>query len=251
MKDKILNILIPILGWKQKKGFLYKSNLIATNFIAFWLSGAGLIFLYLLFSYSQISYKGLIFYHSSDSGSVENLIRNKVAEEQLVFLMTDLLYSELPSTKIFFVKHHWVISWFLGPFNILNTLRGSVSDAITPVFASVVFTKKTSNLYLDSSRLAHELVHILQHDKYGYFATRIKTPVWVHEGYATYRQALFSSVKIDDLYLTDQYKLYGALVQHAIHFNNKTVDELHLGQVEYSETLKSLCKIKKDYWGCK
>ena len=104
---------------------------------------------------------------------------------------------------------------------------------------------------LDSSNLAHELVHILQHDKYGYFTIRFKTPSWVAEGYATYRQAKFDGVEIDDLYVSDDYMFYGALVKHAIHEDHKTVDELHLGEVGYSDTLRSLCQAEKNYWGCK
>ena len=146
MKKKVLNVLIPIMGWKQKKGFLYKANLIATTFIAFWLSGAGLIFLYLMFSYSQINYKGLSFYYLSGSDSVENLIKSKVAEEQFEFLKSDLLYSNVPPTKIFFVEQQWIISWFLGPYFLLNYIRDVQSAAITQ-FLHLLLSLKKRNIW--------------------------------------------------------------------------------------------------------
>lgn len=251
MKDKILSTFLPIIWWKYTDGFLSKVHLILATIAALWIYSSLSIYIYLTLFYSHFNYGKLDFYYSDNSSSVEHTIKTKIAEKQLSFLKADPLQSEVPATKIFFIKQHWFISIFLGPYSILNAIRGVESKALTPVFASVVFINKTSNLYIDSSYLAHELVHILQHDKYGYFTTRFKTPTWVAEGYATYRQAQFEDVPINNVYVSDSYKLYATLVKHAITINKKTIDELHLGKVDYDATLKSLCEIKKEYWGCK
>ncbi len=251
MNDKIVDVFFPVFGWKRSIGIVAKAVIVGNTLITTWLYGSLCIFLYLILFYNTINYKNLTFYYQG-SELVKNTIETKLKKIHYNFLKTDYLNSPIPSTKIFFIKDYWFISWLLGPIFFIESARGDkVTEALTPVFANVTFIHKTSNLYIDSSYLAHELVHILQHDKYGYFTTRINTPTWVAEGYATYRQAQFEGVPINDVYVSDSYKLYATLVKHAITFNKKTLDELHLGKVDYGATLKSLCAIKKDYWGCK
>jgi len=115
--------------------------------------------------------------------------------------------------------------------------------------------------------LTHELTHIWESERYGMIRTFIATPVWIKEGYATYiakqEGSLFEMI-IDKLQIKNDivefikyymkhnsdivkhspadYLFYSLMIKHAIEKMHISVDDLHLGEVDYEEVLDSLLK---------
>jgi len=115
--------------------------------------------------------------------------------------------------------------------------------------------------------LSHELVHIWQSQNYAIIGKFLWRKTWVLEGYAVYASEsqdsrLQTDTKIKSFlqkYYNNSksfrekgsYSLWGLMIKHAIEKMHKSVDDLHLGKVEYDEVLDSLLneynitKIKK------
>jgi len=146
--------------------------------------------------------------------------------------------------------------------NPLEFLPNSTTYAVTQ--GSKIFVKNANidkNLiygYKNDTRpenldavLVHEIVHILQSNKYGWFASIIKTPYWVKEGYPIYSASALSVYFKEDFMqyakkqnfrefsVFEQDLFYGFMVKHAIEKLHKSVDDLHLGKVNYDEVLQS------------
>jgi len=100
--------------------------------------------------------------------------------------------------------------------------------------------------------LIHELVHIWQENKYYSWISIATKPRWIIEGYAVY---VAESPQIDsekyflqwvqevhpnNLEGWEQYIFYGLMVKHAIEEMNKSIDDLHNGNIEYKEVAQSL-----------
>ncbi len=251
MKRKLLRLLLPILGWRSSTSILSKINLIITSIIAFWFYTSLMLFIYLNVVSSEINKENMRLNFIGSPKAFESYM-HKELNHQYTFLTSDLLFSSLPVTNVYFIESRLLFSWFLGPYTLWNYFKDVEGMAFTPLFSSVILMSRSNKENsIIASNLAHELVHILQHDKYGYFTTRIKTPTWVAEGYSVYRQSLFTGEKIDDLYISGSYKFYGAMVKNALLHDDNSIDELFLGKIDYKNTLKSLCQNNLGYWGCK
>ena len=97
--------------------------------------------------------------------------------------------------------------------------------------------------------LSHELIHVWQEKQYGFFKFLMMNE-WVKEGYAMYATEDNLTQGIE--YLLDRdfeeldgkewYVLWGLMVKHAIEKMHKSVDDLHLGKVDYEEVLDSLLR---------
>jgi len=104
--------------------------------------------------------------------------------------------------------------------------------------------------------LSHELVHIWQSQNYALIGKFLWRKTWILEGYAVYaseyqNSELQTDTKIkkflQKFYTNSQYlrkeksyALWHLMIKHAIEKMHKSVDELHLGKVEYDEVLDSL-----------
>ena len=101
--------------------------------------------------------------------------------------------------------------------------------------------------------ISHELVHVWQNSVYGSFGpfNQLIKSNWVREGYATYASEDVSpKLKTEDgirkflkKYFNSSrysYDLWRLMVKHAIEKMHKSVDDLHLGKVDYDEVLDSL-----------
>ena len=104
--------------------------------------------------------------------------------------------------------------------------------------------------------LTHEAIHTLQAMKYGgLIKQKIVTPYWVQEGYPTYivsSQVNSKNFKkfiiyykkhgLEGMRSYEKYVFYAFLVKHAIEKMHKSVDDMHLGKVDYDEVLDSLLR---------
>jgi len=98
------------------------------------------------------------------------------------------------------------------------------------------------------------MIHVYQMKKYGWATFMFKTPTWVKEGYATYSSRDLYTDKPKEVlqdfianyphmksnHISAQYKVWMLMIKHAIEKMHKSVDDLHLGKVEYDEVLDSL-----------
>ena len=114
--------------------------------------------------------------------------------------------------------------------------------------------------------LIHEMVHVWQYRRYGMLYAYALMPTWIKEGYAVYvasqkkslEAMLYPAINVQNKteFIADylehnselfkktpfDYLMYGMMVQHAIEDMNKSVDDLHLGKVDYDEVLDSLLR---------
>jgi len=105
--------------------------------------------------------------------------------------------------------------------------------------------------------MVHEILHSFQDRKYGgVIQSKLNIPFWVREGYPVFfsRKQLISATEarrllgeyyshgMSNLSIADKYQFSGILVKHAIEKMHKSVDDLHLGKVDYEEVLESLLR---------
>ena len=121
-----------------------------------------------------------------------------------------------------------------------------------------IFIKSSSQNLKDirDEIIAHELVHVWQNKNYTpSLYMHFITPVWVAEGYAVYaseenrlKEEINKKDFLDKFYHSvnkhwrndNSYTLWALMIKHAIEKMHKSVDELHLGKVDYDEVLDSL-----------
>jgi len=108
--------------------------------------------------------------------------------------------------------------------------------------------------------LEHELIHTWQFSHFSIYET-LKMKHWVKEGYPTYIADLKSLFRdkqekhdflhwyINEVGITnfrdtskENYAFSALMVKHAIEKMHKSVDDLHLGKVDYDEVLDSLLR---------
>jgi len=130
------------------------------------------------------------------------------------------------------------------------------SSGIT--YGEDIFIKSSAQKLKDirDAIIAHELVHVWQNKNYTpSLYMHFIIPVWVTEGYAVYasgenrlKEEINKKDFLDEYYHSvnkhwrndNSYTLWGFMVKHAIEKMHKSVDDLHLGKVEYDEVLDSL-----------
>jgi hypothetical protein len=173
-------------------------------------------------------------------------------------LKKNFLYHSKNSVNIYVVDNPIVYA-ILDPLEVVDWWN---SYAVATIGNLVVIKKgdfatnkvydKTFSENFDAV-LVHELTHTLQFDHYGYISTGYTTPKWVLEGYATYSEKELSINSIEQLYKKSflqlkgsklhaslDYQFWALMVKHAIEKMHKSVDDLHLGKVDYDEVLDSM-----------
>ena len=178
------------------------------------------------------------------------------------YLKHSSLYDENVQTDIYIANNIWLYAIML-PQEIQSMWK---SFAVTMIGSNIVFKKVDfikNKTYYDKKEenfdavLTHEMTHVYQANKYGWFKFMIKTPTWVKEGYATYVSRKLYIDKPQDVlkdfienyphmhsnnHINEQYKLWMLMVKHAIEKMHKSVDELHFGTVSYDKVLDSLLR---------
>jgi hypothetical protein len=187
----------------------------------------------------------------NDKNFVENKSFYKPLQKSIKKIKSDLIYDSKIHVDIFFVDNRFV-------FELLTFFH----DYIAINFYDKIFIDKqyvydeSKNTSLAYSEIVHEVIHSLQAKRYGgWIRTSIIMPYWVREGYAVYSSRLlkFDSDTVEfisgiqDMYLDSmsenkKYIIYGLMVKHAIEKMHKSVDDLHLGKVDYDEVLDSMLR---------
>lgn len=260
-KERILRTIFPHLKLKDKNISWYKKIFVYLEiFIMVWVI---LWLLFLMFYHVMFLHKynheNLTFYTNknlSNNKSFSNIlervdrqldkynIKLKNLNADIYIVNNDLMYmvGMTPGMQIF--------------------LR--YADAYT-AFGSIYFKKvdiENNKSYSYESKqyfapftlvLGHELVHIWQENYIGYIKF-ILLPQWIKEGYAVYVTEEYKNIKSEKDFITwakddlnnlptgELYTLYGLMIKHSIEEMNKTIEDLHLGKVNYEEVLKSLLK---------
>ena len=177
-------------------------------------------------------------------------------------IVNNKLYKKQMNIDIYFLNNHFLYT-LLNPIELLPyrqtfsiTYRKSIFFNDADIENNKVYASNGVNENLDAI-LIHESVHTMQNTQYGWIYTSCKMPYWVKEGYPIYSARKFSQykeqkiidylVKTKDIYVNEwdtfsQDQFYGLMVKHAIEKMHKSVDDLHLGKVEYDEVLDSLLR---------
>jgi len=254
--------LFPYLKLKDKnlstgkKLYIY-SNIVAQIFVIVW------VCLYLILPYvanQKYNYQGVTFYlHDS---SAEPQKAQSYFDNVHVFMKKNSIYENKEEIEIHLLNDKLIyallnpIEWLPGrqTFGITLGSKVFVRDADIAQNKSYASNDTAENL---DAILVHEATHAMQHEKYGLFYTALKTPYWVREGYPIYSARALSkykekpiieymiktkdvNIKAWNVFVQDQF--YGLMVKHAIEKMHKSVDALHLGEVNYDEVLDSLLR---------
>ena len=177
-------------------------------------------------------------------------------------IVENSLYSKKMNIDIYLINNH-VIYTLLNPVELLpyrqtfaTTYQESIFINQVDIGNNKAYASTQSSENLDAI-LMHESVHVMQNSKYGWLYTTFRMPYWVKEGYPIYSARILSQykeqkiidylIKTKDIYIDEwdifsQDQFYGLMVKHAIEKMHISVDDLHLGKVDYEEVLDSLLK---------
>ena len=186
---------------------------------------------------------------------------------------SQISFHSMPKINVYQNDFFYFFNLFPGTQTIaIDTVAYGVGSTIS-LRESYVYKGK---YFLDDQRhfsedisflLTHELVHAWESERYGFIQSFVVTSVWVKEGYATYiakqEDSLFKMI-VDKLQIKNDitefvkyymkhnsdivkhspadYLFYSLMVKHAIEKMHKSVDDLHLGKVDYDEVLNSLLR---------
>jgi hypothetical protein len=250
LKKQILHSFLPPLKWKNANSLSKKISSIFETIITIWLYSVTLWFLYASFTYYEHDTQQLAFY-SKIATSTEDIPID--LNRQIQFFEADPLYLDNIKAKVYFVDDRRIFSWILSPVLLINNILDMIHETDTTLnaaaFGSLVIVDNAAYSELTESTLAHELVHVIQNKKFGFFSVTINTPNWVKEGYATYRALQYGRNTNYINTLSYNYKVKAKLVDHAINSMGRTHKELHNGDVNYQEVVDSLC-IKETFSLC-
>jgi hypothetical protein len=255
---KLLSILFPFRRLKEKNlSFVKKIEIYFTIIfdivIILWI-----ISLFVFpFVCKEYKYKKIHMYTNQKQITSKEISYLKHVDN---YLKNSYLYDENISINIYIVNNSWLYA-LMVPSEIPYMWK---SFAVTMMGSNIVFKKvdfiKNKTFYGKKEEnfdavLIHEVVHTLQANKYSWINIMIKTPVWVREGYPTYvakklyidkpQNVLKDFIKNyphmhSNHHISEQYKLWMLMVKHAIEKMHKSVDDLHLGKVDYDEVLDSM-----------
>ena len=174
-------------------------------------------------------------------------------------IINNPLYSQKMNIDIYLLNNSLIYT-LLNPIELLprrQTFAMTYQESIFINHANIrnnkAYASNKVSEHLDAI-LLHESVHVMQNSKYGWLYTSFKMPYWVKEGYPIYKSDEYSTYpmkkvlefikkdvnQIKNLTIFEKDKLYALMVQHAIEKMHKSVDNLHLGKVDYDEVLDSL-----------
>lgn len=261
-KYKILRQIFPPLKLKEKnhkwynKLYIYSEILIMILLVSWVISKP---FYHLAFTNKYV-YSNITIYADKDFSTQNvlnktfNIVKENLQKHQILFENLEVDMYIVNSDKLYYLS--------MFPGTQLNsymmhsgayTLNKSIYFRNNDSNNSMNFNKiKEEHSKYFSALLIHELVHVWQEDKYYSWISIATKPRWVIEGYAVY---VANSPKIDsekdflqwvqeihpnNLQGWDQYIFYGLMIKHAIKEMNKSIDDLHYGDVAYEEVFKSL-----------
>ncbi len=225
-----------------------KVSIIIECIAAIWVYGILLLFLYVLFLYNRVDL-GLntrIYYPNLASKQVFA----RQFQQQLVFLESDPIGKKFDGARVFYLDG-WIFRWLLFPgeifYKLVNGNEFYIGAVTVPGSVILIDSSNSVNkvsAYSAMANFSHELVHVVQHQNYGFIFSSFIMPNWINEGYPTYRMSLYIKKPIDKLQVTKDFKLYAKLVKHAIEKMAITPDQLHRGKVSYTEVMYSLCQVE-------
>lgn len=256
---KIIKELFPHLKLKDPNISLGKKIYVYLSILAqLWVIATLLLYFTLPYlAKNRYTNHHLTFYTFSDANSTQaKLYFDRVS----TLISKHPLYAKQEKISIYLLNNH-SIYMLLNPIELLPnrqtfafTLKNNIYINNGDTTTNKAFASSGAKENLDAIIL-HESVHAMQNSRYGWFYTSFKMPYWVKEGYAIYSAWNLSRYNeeklIKDLNKTkdadithwsifakDQF--YALMVKQAITKMDKSVDDLHLGKVNYSEVLNSL-----------
>lgn len=255
---KILDNFLPFLKFRRKNLKWYQIFLILIEtlimlWVVYW------IFILKFYNYSFSSdYKvhQLLFYKHSSI----NCFESQKLDYKIMTIYDTLSKHNIDLKKlnanIFFVNNDYEYYMVMPPLNIINYYYTMAFTTLDNIYIKRVNLYNNKS-YLDEKEenseslelvLSHELIHVWQEKNYGLVRFLLLSD-WVKEGYAVYVTEHFNKDKINFLNndfnnydKRDWYKLWGLIVKYAIEKMHKSIDDLHLGKVDYDEVLDSLLR---------
>lgn len=261
LKQMIIREIIPHLKLKDaniswsKRLYVYFSIVIQLWVIL-------IVCLYFLLPYiakSSYHYNGVSFYLHN---KVNEINANRYFEKTKDDIVKNSLYDQNENIEIHLLNDSAIYT-MLNPIELLpNRQTFAVAQGSkvflrkTDILNNKAYASNNANENLDAI-LVHEAVHVMQNNKYGLMYMSFKMPYWVKEGYAIYSARALSKYKekviveyikkssdtdISKWNIFSQDQFYGLMVKHAIEKMHISVNDLHLGKVDYEEVLDSLLK---------
>lgn len=258
LKKNIIREIFPHLKLKDKNISWFKKLYIYMNILVqLWL--ISIICLHLLLPYiakDTYRYQKVNFYTYDE---VDDFNSSNYFVQVKEHIFKNQLYEENININIYILNDKNIYG-ILNPIEWLPNRQTFGVTQGTKVFVgkvniekNKVYSATNANENLDAL-LVHEAVHVMQNNKYGWFYTSFRMPHWVKEGYPIYSARALSiytekwlidylvnkDADIENWPIFSQDQFYGLLVKHAIEKMNKSVDDLHLGEVAYDEVFYSL-----------
>ena len=203
-------------------------------------------FSYLFYAY-KIENKHMNIY-SNNNISIDKKFKNTIVNSMKRLSKLDIFFQNY-QVKIYLIDNQFL--YHVQTF-FQNKIAGNLFDTIFIDNQYLASEDYYESLYTE---IVHEIIHTFQAHKYGgWIKTKLVIPYWVSEGYAVYMSrkdlakndkkfiASCSKKNFKNLTISNIYILNGLMVKHAIEKMHKSVDDLHLGKVEYDEVLDSLLR---------
>ena len=249
----LLHKLLPFLKLFDKNiPFEKKLLAIVDTAILFYLCICIAIYFLSPSLYKEKLYFKNVSIYANDRNFLENKFFYLSLKKAMKKIESEPIYNKKIQVDLFFVDSRFI-------FELLTFFHDYIGiNFFDKIFIdkNYVYEDNENNSSLIYSEIVHELTHSLQAKRYGgWIKTIIAMPNWVKEGYSVYCSRILkfdnNTIKfisgIQDIYLDDmsenkKYIVYGLMVKHAIEKMHKSVDDLHLGKVEYDEVLDSLLR---------
>jgi len=243
--EKIKYSIFPFLEFKKKNLSFLKKVYISLNTLMM-LTVISFISIYLFssFFYSyRFKTKNITIYSNTNIADDEKFIHTlKDAEKTL---KNNTLYNKNYAVQIYLVDSNLLYNFMATPFH-MDTIAINILDYISIRNKDIELSK--NKYHALSKEIQHEVIHTLQAMKYGgWIQSKFTIPYWVSEGYAEYieeNKLVHHNPKefLDTNKERKNYTLYALMVKHAIEDLNKSIDDLHLGKLNYNNLLSSIFK---------
>ena len=252
-----IRLKTPNLKWYKKLN-IYIESLLFITIIAWilWLN-IGLKF---VFS-NEYSYNNIHFFMPNEFTKSEK----EKLDEVIIFLKETLSNANINinsiNANVFIEKEdlYYKLSLVPGMQFIPSATAVTLGNYIFLPNANIIkqlLTSQKGHSNNLSLVLAHELIHVWQNNTYARWLNPsfLSRFIWYIEGYAVYLtddpimydqnviETVFKNPIKINRFQKGAYALWGLMVKHAIEKMHKSVDDLHLGKVDYDEVLDSLLR---------